>query len=318
VVAVPPSNADADQYLAPVHRSSFEQLHRLDGAGWLQFGTWQFRTGSGTSASTHQTIYGYGINVFKAAAGAQRALNDVKIPTAGYRVAHLAALRFSSIDAAQTLVFVFLRFRSVEIEAYYEYTGTAPASTASALKHLFSRQLSHLAHLARVYTQRPPATATPIPPTATPTDTPPPTATPTSQPSATPTIAATVTSTPTVAPTSTPSPTATSTPTPTATPIDYEVTASMERQSYNTGELAVVDAHVTFNGQPAGGIKVVANYSFPAGGRSCQAQTDSSGNASCSVRVPPGNSGSTVVVNVEAIAPGGYTAATTTFFRVGS
>ena len=99
IAVIPATNAAADRYLAPVHRSNFERLHRLDGVGWLQFGTWSFHTGHGTSRETHRTIYGYGVNVFTGAGGATRALKDIKIPTAAYRVAHLPALRFLSTDA---------------------------------------------------------------------------------------------------------------------------------------------------------------------------------------------------------------------------
>jgi hypothetical protein len=316
---VPATNAAADQYLAPVHRSRFERLHRLDGAGWLQFGTWTFRTGKGTSAETHQTIYGYGVNVFATARGAAHALRDVKIPTSAYHVAHLAALRFTSTDASQTLVFVFFHYHTAEVEAYYEYTGVAPSAVASMLHHDFSRQLSHLVHLAHLYTRRPPPpTATPAAPT--PTDTPVPTDTPT--PTSTPTPTATGTATPfptnTPGPTDTPTPTPTPTPSPTPTPVNYAVTARMAQQTYSTYAHATVNATVTLNGQPAAGIKVVASFAFSTGGEECQAVTDASGSASCSVLVPEGNSGKTVVVSVEATAPGGYATQATTSFRVGA
>jgi len=317
IAAIPATNAAADQYLAPVHHSSFEHLHRLDGSGWLQFGTSAFRTGSGTSAQTHQTIYGYGVNVFRTQKAAGHALKDVKIPTTRVRVAHLSARRFTSTDANETLVFVFFRVRTAEVEAYYQYAGVAPASIAASLHHYFGRQLSHLAHLVRLYTSRPPPpTATPVPPTATATDTPVPTDTPAPTSTSVPTATPTAIPTETRASTATPLPTSTATPTP--TPINYAVTASMARQTYNVGEQATVNAAVTLNGRPAAGVKVFASFGFSTGGAGCQAVTDATGNASCSVVVPSGNSGQIVLVNVEAVAGGGYTAQTTTSFRVGS
>jgi hypothetical protein len=320
IAVVPATNAAADQYLQPVHRSSFEKLRRLDGAGWLQFGTWSFRTGTGASAESHETVYGYAVNIFATAASATRALKDVKIPTSTYRVARLPALRFTSSDATQTLVFVFFRYRTTEIEAYYQYIGAAPASTAATLHHYFSTQLSHLAHLARLYAGRPPApTATPLPPTASPTNAPTPTETP--GPSSTPTVvpSSTATSLPTStsAPASTPTVTPTSTLAPTSTPVDLTVTASMGQQAYSSGEQAAVTADVTLNGQPVADITVEAAYGFSTGGESCRAVTNSSGKASCSVLVPNGNGGQTVIVNVEAVAAGGYSAQATTSFRAG-
>jgi hypothetical protein len=91
----------------------------------------------------------------------------------------------------------------------------------------------------------------------------------------------------------------------------------MAQQIYRAYQQATVNAHVTLNGQPAAGVKVVANFAFGTGGTACQALTDASGNASCSVSVPPGNAGQTVAVDVEAIAQG-YSVQTTTYFRVGS
>lgn len=221
IVVQPATNAQADVLFRNAHHSSFERLHRIDGVGWLQAAVWHFSTGRGAATQKHQTIFGYGINIFKTAQAASRALNDVKIVRTSYTVAHLPAQRFISSDARETLDFVFFAYRDVEIEAYYEYTGVAPKSLAKKLHHLFSKQNSHLAHLARVYSrlmhQVPTATATLVPsPTATPMLT---ATSPTNTPSPTPKPSATSSPTPTASPATTPAATATvtSTPTPAAT-----------------------------------------------------------------------------------------------------
>lgn len=300
IVVVPATNASADRYLAPVHRSTFERLHRLDGAGWLQFATWHFKTGVGRTAAVHQTIYGYGINLFRRRRDARRALQDVKVPTRSYRIAHLPGRLFRSSTAEQTLVFAFFLYHAVEIEAYYEYSGVAPAAIAKKLRHSFNTQLSHLAHLTRVFErQRPPSpTATP-----TPTLTPVPTATPNPAPTGTPVPTATIqpsaTATPTGTPTSTPTPTATPTPSPTST--NYTIVAAMTSPGYPPHQPATVNIAVSYAGQPQSGVPLVVTFAFPTGDVLCQATTDASGKASCSVTVPTLVVGTTVDVTANVV-----------------
>jgi hypothetical protein len=312
IASRPATNQEADRFLHPVHRSTFEQLHRQDGLGWLQFARWEFRTGKGGATQNHVTTFGYGISVFPNHKAAQRSLQDVKLKVRPYRVAHLAARIYSSVDTHQALTFVFFDFRAVEVEAYYEYTGVAPRTVATSLRHTFSRQLSHLAHTARLLDQslRSPA------PTATPTMTLIPTATPT----LTPTPVPTATSTP--RPTSTPIPTAvpTSSPAPTATPAPagLQVTAHMREPNYHVGSQAIVDVVVTNNGQQVVGARIVANFLFPFHSESCSATTDASGSASCSVPVPEEAEGTPVNVDVQAVAPDGDSVLTQTSFTVSS
>lgn len=291
VSVVPATNNQVDQYLQPAHRSTFERLGRLDGAGWLQFATWHFKTGRGGARETHSTVFGYGISVFRNAKSANRALADIRLKTNHFRVAHLPALRFQISDVHQTLVFSFFTYRSIEVEAYYEYSGVAPARVSRMLSHDFSRQRSHLAHLARVLTRRIQATATA---TAVPTDTstPTPTDTPTAVPPATATSVPTATVTPlptsTTQPPSTATPTSTATPSPTpsAVPVTLTVTATMEQLRYAPGKMATIDVQVTANAAPLAGATVQGTFFYPDATRQCESITDALGNATCAAVVP--------------------------------
>jgi tetrahydromethanopterin S-methyltransferase subunit E len=42
--------------------------------GWLQAAIWQFTTGRGAAKQWHQTLFGYGINVFNTGRQAQKAI----------------------------------------------------------------------------------------------------------------------------------------------------------------------------------------------------------------------------------------------------
>lgn len=325
IVVVPATNVFADRYLQPAHRSSFEHLHRLDGVGWLQFATWHFSTGAGKVKQQHQTNFGYGINVFKNHKAAKHAVADVKLPTTISRVAHLPARRFRSTDATRTLVFVFFVYRTIEVEAYYEYTGVAPLKMAHRLRHTFSTQSSHLAHLVRKLLAAPTPTSTPMPaatdtPTETATMTPAATVTPTSPPapSATPTSPPAATAAP--RPSSTPTPTRTPTPRPsptaTATPVVATVTATLGAQRYRPGAHATVTASVTSGGSPVAGALVNVTFSYPDATRGCDAVTDASGQASCFTVVPAVSDGTPVQVTVDAVYGGGQTASTSLLFYV--
>jgi hypothetical protein len=295
----------------------------VDGSGWLQFAAWAFTTGRGGAAQTHSTIFGYGINLFHGAGQAARALSDVKLKTRPFRVAHLPALYYRSSDVNETLVFVFFAYKAVEVEAYYEYAGVAPAGVARRLGKYFSRQRSHLAARVRALnrtvhatatstaTLRPEATDTPTPaPTATVTETPPP------APSSTATATAAPTSTPLPA-TATPSATLTPLPTATATatPIVLMVSATIEPGDHSPGKEALLDSQVTSNNQPVPGATIQAVFFFPGGAQSCQSRSDANGDASCGVSVPAVPKGSRVEVDVHAFAPGAQ-AMTQTFFNV--
>jgi hypothetical protein len=313
LAVVPATDAAADTYLAPAHRSTFERLGRLDGAGWLQFATWRFSTGRGGALVQHQTTFGYGISIYRNARAASQAVADVKLKTHRSTVAQLPVQLFRSSDSRETLVFCFFTYKAVEVEAYYEYVGVAPTSVAATLKHIFSRQRSHLAQIARALsaavqstaTQTPTSTATPVPPTATPTTTPLPTSTP--LPSATATV---------VPPTSTPTPTTPISPTASPTPVPLVVHASMGSPYYASGDNAVVDAQVSQGGQPVVGATVIVTMYFPDKTLGCQAKTDPSGSASCSVVVPAEPDGTQVQVQIQAVGPNGQTAFTSTQFVV--
>ena len=307
----PATNAEADQLLGPAHSSTFERLHRIDGEGWLQAALWSFRTGKGMAAEQHSTIFGYGLNVFKNRHQAQGALADVKIQTRPYRVAHLHALLYTSSDVRQTLVFVFFAYRNIEVEAYYEYSGVAPTHLARTLRHIFSRQSSHLAHLARRLAHELRVQPTPSP-----------TATSTATPSPTATLTPTLTSTPTVTPTTTPRPSATPapspTPTPTATstPTGFVVHASMTQPTYAPGEDAVVQVEVTLDQQLVAGAQMIAQYHEPYKTLICSATTDAKGMASCFTIVPNLPNGTQIFVEVNVVGPNGEGAMTSTSFTV--
>lgn len=309
IVSLPATNDQADRLLGPAHRTPFAGLHRLDGLGWLQAAIWHFKTGRGGATQQHQTVFGYGINVFHNAAQARRALADVKIKRRAYRVAHLPALLYQSTDVRQTLLFVFFAYKSVEVEAYYEYVGVATNYQAKMLRHTFSRQASHLAHLARGLARTlneqptPPPTATPSP---VPTSTPAPTATVTSTPSPTPTPVATAappTATSTPVPTASPSPTAG--PTATAAPAGFAMQAQLTKPAVPPGGMATVQVQVTRNGQPAAGATLSANFQFPKQPESCVGITDKSGIASCSVTVPTLPDGTQIQVAVQVVGAAG-------------
>ncbi len=311
IAAIPATNVEADHLLGPAHRSLFEKLHRLDGAGWLQAALWHFKTGKGGAAQRHQTIYGYGINVFKNAKSARHALADVKIKTAQYRVAHLPALIFQSSDVRVTLVFVFFAYRNIEVEAYYEYRGVAPTRLAKRLRHIFSRQASHLAHFARKLSRRLRTTPTPLP-TDTPTDTP--TATP--SPTTTPTATSTATPTAKPRPTATARPSPTPTPTPTSTPTGFVAQAMMTQPTYPPGAEAILKVAVTLNGQPVAGALIVAKFYYVASVATCQATTDATGIATCGETVPQLRDGTVVYVDIYVAGPNGESVETSTTFTV--
>jgi len=309
IVALPATNEQADRLLGPAHRSSFGRLHRVDGLGWLQAAIWQFKTGRGRETQQHQTLFGYGINVYHNAAQARRALSDVKIKAKQYRVAHLAALMYRSSDVRETLYFVFFAYKSVEVEEYLEYTGVASAKLSTSLHHVFSRQSSHLAHLARVLGAS--LNQAPLP---TPTSSPSPTLSPTA--TVTPTVAIRPSPAATAVPTETSMPTATAapptaTPGPTATPVPagFVVNAQLASPSVKPGDQATVRVQVTMNGQPVSGATLSASFGFPKDPKTCVGQTDKSGAASCSVVVPALPDGVQVQVSVQAVGANGNNAA---------
>ena len=302
IAVVPATNAQADHFFGPAQRSTFERLHRLDGTGWLQFATWRFKTGRGPTLDSHQTLFGYAVNVFPSHAAAKRALRDIKLTTHPGHVAHLPALRSLSSDARSTLRFAIFLYRAVEIEAYYEYQGAAPAKIARLLRHAFNRQLSHLARLVRVYLQSPSPTL--VPPTATPT------LTPTASPTATVTPTTPATPTATLIPSSTP--TATATP----TPSGLVVTARPSSPQYSPGQTAVIDVSVTLNGQPAENVAVQVTIAFAGRFVRCDATTGTNGGATCSATVPTEPNGTVVPVEVQATDPKGNIVFTQTSFVI--
>jgi len=312
ITTLPATDRQTDLYFGPVHRSSFERLHRIDGAGWIQAAVWRFKTGAGGARATHPEVFAYSINLFRTGRQARQAVHDVKVKTVHSRVAHLGARRFESRDAHQTLIFLFFAYHEVEVEAYLEYRGTAPAAIERLLRHDFSKQASHLVSFARKESRAvhatPTATATAVPSvTATATAT----ATITATPTPTATALPTATSAPTVTeppPTATPTPTATAVPTvpPTATPAPtmvptstgLVVTAMPGAASYEPGALATIHVHVTVDRQPVVGASVDITFFFTGQSVSCLAQTDASGNAECEVMVPREPGASQVGVQV--------------------
>lgn len=307
IVSVPATNSAADRYLHPVHRSTFDALHRLDGAGWLQFGLWTFTTGAGPTREAHDTIFGYGINLFRTHKQAQRAFSDVKLKTWKSRAGRQSVRRYRSSDVKQTLVFVFFTYKMVEVEAYYEYKGVASAHAQKIIRRAFSRQTSHLTKLVRAISRVQPATPTPLPPN-TPTATDIPTALPTATATVTPT--ATYTPSPTAtrvlpSPTLTPTRTPTPPPTATATPVALAVTATLPQNHYSPGEVATVTVHVTLYGSPAFNVLVHITFNIQGRQESCDARTDANGNAQCSSTVPNAANGTVITVTADATGPNG-------------
>ncbi len=306
ITALPATDLQTDLYFGPVHRSSFEQLHRIDGAGWIQAAVWGFKTGRGGTRASHRVVFAYGINLFHTHRQARQAVHDVKIKTVHSRVAHLSARRFESSDAHQTLIFLFFVYNEVEVEVYLEYRGTAPAAIEGALRHDLSKQASHLVSLARKEsravraTPTPTATAVPSPTaTATPTVTPTATALPTSASTPTVTILpATATPTATAIPTIPPTVTATPAPTLIPTSTGLVVTAMPSAPSYASGALATIQVHVTVDRQPVVGASVDITFFFSDQLVSCLAQTDATGSAVCDVTVPREPGASQVEVQV--------------------
>lgn len=312
IVVYPATNAAADARFHRVHRSSFEHLNRLDGLGWVQAAVWHFHLGRGSVGQIHIVTFGYAINVFDSAQKAKAAMHDVRLHVKSYRVAHIPALRYVAADVHVSLDFVFFAYGSTEIESYIEYTGAAPANLAHTLHHIFSRQDSHLAHLARVLN-----TDLHTRPTATPTNTlvPSPTATltPVPSPTATLTPVLTATSAPTetpsptatVVPTATPAPTSTPAPTPTATPAGLVLESSTGQPTYAAGDSAVINTRLTYNGDPVADSRIYVTVPFPGHTETCMATTDTAGGASCSVTVPAEAKGLQVNVWVQADTPAG-------------
>jgi hypothetical protein len=298
IVVLPCSDSEADHYFGPVHRSSFEHLHRLDGVGWMQAGLWSFTTGRGGAARHHATVFAYGIHVFKGKKGSHRALADVKVKTRATRVSRLYARIYHASDAQESLVFLFFTYHEILVESYYEYHGTAPASVARSLRHAFDRQARDLAARARVLDraihQPPTATASPtaLPPTATTV----PTAAPTFTPSASPT--ASPTRVPTVAPSPTPGP--------------LTLTATTDSTTYQPSSPVVLQVSVTRGTVPVVNASVEATFTFPGAPGFCNMQTDQHGNASCTVSIPSNaQPGSHIQVTISAQAPDGEMAQTT-------
>lgn len=311
VAVLPATNHVANRYFGPVHRSSFGALHRIDGAGWLQAAVWRFTTGKGGARRTHQTIFAYAINVYPSKKDARAAVSNVKIKTRPYRVSKIYSRLYQHTDGRETLDFLFFSYHSIEVESYYEYTGTAPAGIARSLHALFLKQGRHLAAMARKLHNSitspppPPDTATPVP---TDTATPPPTDTPTP-------IATSVPATPTataVPPTATPYPS----PTPTNTPIPVlTLTAEAGSQTYAPNTQATVNVKVTLGTSPVAGAQVSMTFEFPGSPAFCNTVTDDSGNASCSAVIPaatPANTTITVYITVRTPS-GGEVNGTATF-----
>lgn len=315
IVVLKPTNAEADHYFGPVHRSPFERLHRIDGAGWMQAGLWHFATGVGGMARQHTVVFAYGIHVFKGKSGARKALLDVKLRTHPSRVVKLYALRYRHSDAQETLVFAFFTFHEVLVEAYYEYHGAAPASTARAMHKAFSKQTSHLASVARQLVR-----AIHTPPTPVPTATATATATASPTETATPAPTSTLMSVPTVQPSATPipSPTAFVSPTPatTATSASLMIEAHPTSPTFAPGSNATVEAHVSIGGQPVVGASVAMSFSVPGQPSYCATKTDPKGGATCSIVIPDDvPSGTRIDVTVTVEGSDGA-ASTSTSFRV--
>jgi hypothetical protein len=326
IAGLPATNHEVDIRLGPVHRSSFDQLHRIDGDGWLQAAVWHFTTGQGATKWRHRTVFFYAVNIFHNHQAAARAVTDQKIHAHPSKIAHLPSLRYRVSDVHQTLVFAFFAYREIEIEAYYEYKGVAPTKLATSIRHQFGTQTSHLAHFARRLSTLDHQKPIPTPaPTRTPesTSTPSPTETPTIEPAAT----MTATPQPTVAPTDTPIDTPTAnqtntpvlTPPPTVTPVPtgLVVQAAPQSQSYLVRDSATILVHALLNGKPAQGASVDVSFFFPGNSANCVATIDSNGNASCSVAVPVVHAGDTIQVNVQVTAVTGEIGTANTSFTIG-
>jgi hypothetical protein len=254
----------------------------------------------------------------------------VRLKLKPHRLGHLWGHIFRSSDARQTIDFVFFTYHSVEVEAYFEYNGAAPAGRTRSLRHRFSTQQSHLAHYARQVQTALHATATPSAtatssPTSTATETGTATAPPAPTLTATPTLTSTPAPSPTLTQTATASPTATTvltdtpTPEPTATPrfSVLTVTATMTSDRYLIGRAATVQATVTQGGNPVQGARIVATFQFPSGQQTCTALSDGSGTGVCQVLVPTTvPDGTSVEVDVAATGADGYQGWATTSFVV--
>jgi hypothetical protein len=298
-----------------VHRSSFNALHRIDGAGWVQAAVWHFKTGRGGAKRTHQTVFAYAVNVYHSKAQAQHAVSNVKIKTVPYRVHRIYSRLYQHTDGKETLVFLFFSSKSVEVESYYEYKGTAPAATARSLRTLFNRQANHLATAARklnrsiAHPPPPPATATPaLEATGTFTATAEPaTLTPTPVPG-------TPTST-SVPPTATPVPSPT--PTSTAVPV-LSVSTGVSSPDYAPGSDVTVTVHVTLADKPVTGANVSMTFPFSESPAYCTTTTDASGTATCTVTVPSNTAPHSLVdVSITVDASGSPEARAAVTFTVG-
>lgn len=310
ITGLPATNHEVTVRLGPLHRSSFDRLHRVDGDGWLQAAVWHFTTGRGATRWRHRTIFLYAINVFHNGKQAQGAVADEKIGAHAARIGHLPCRWYQVSDVHGTLVVALFSYADVEVEAYYEYKGVAPAATAASIRHDFGTQTSHLAAFARrlhalnhrkpTPTPRPvlQSTATPVPAdTATPT------------PSASPIPAASDTPTAPVA-----TPTATSTATP--APPQLVIRATPANPSYAAGQTATILVNATLDGHPAVNALVNVSFFFPGNTAACAATVDESGNASCAVRVPIVAPGTIVQVNVRVSTTTGVQATADTSFTI--
>jgi hypothetical protein len=323
ITGLPATNHEVNLQLGPVHRSTFDQLHRIDGDGWLQAAVWHFTTGRGANKWRHRTIFLYAINIFHNHQEAMHAVVDEKIRARASKVAHLPSLLYRVSDVHGTLVFAFFAFREVEVEAYYEYKGVAPTSLAASVRHKFSTQTSHLAQFARRLsaldhqkpTSTPPPTDTALA-TSTATPIPSPTIAPTATVAATLVPVPTSTSTliPTAIETSTPAPTPTQTVTP--APTGLVVQAAPQNPTYSVRDNATILVHALLNGQPAVGASVDVSFFFPGNSANCAATIDASGNASCSAAVPVERTGVTIQVNVQVVTTTGVVATTNTSFTI--
>lgn len=307
----PATNIQADRLLRPAHHSNFERLRRNDGEGWLQAALWYFKSGAGSVSERHQTIFGYGINVFRNRTLAEQALRDVKVKTHKFHVDHLPARIFASTDVKESLVFVFFHYRNIEVENYYEYLGVAPTATAKAIRHLFNRQSAHLSQYARKLHK-----ALELNPPPPPSNTA--TATVTAIPSST--ITATTGATPTLTATARPSATVTSSPTPSATatptPSGFLAQATMGQPSYRPRDYAVVKVEITNDGLPVVGAQITATYFYPKSTATCSGITDSTGMATCSEEVPSLPDGTIINVEVHVAGPNGESAQTAASFTI--
>ncbi len=324
IAGLPATNHEVDIRLGPVHRSSFDQLHRIDGDGWLQAAVWHFTTGRGATKWRHRTVFLYAINIFHNHQEAARAVADEKIHAHPAKVAHLPSLLYGVSDVHQTLVFTFFAYREVEVEAYYEYKGVAPTKLAASIRHQFGTQASHLAHFARRLSaldhQKP--ISTPIPTwTPLPTQTPVPIETPIIVPVATaaPTSTVAPTDTPTLLPPAGATSTLAPTPLPTVSPAPtgLVVQAVPQSPSYLVRDSATILVHALLNGHPPVGASVDVSFFFPGNATNCIATIDPSGNASCSVIVPVVHAGDTIQVNVQVTTVSGEIATTNTSFTIG-